>query len=254
MEGTQSLRRAVGILRILSTHMATGWRLSDLADRSGLDHATVHRILAGLVDERLVTRVDGTRRYTLGPMAYELGVASSRYFALDRVVADGLQRLAARTRDIVFLNVRSGFDSVCIARYEGRNALKAYTVDVGTRRPLMLSAGGVAMMIRLPRAEQAAIEKENLRVIERQDEARKDAVRKMLHRSQKLGHGLNLEDVIPGIAAIGIAVCAPDGEPVASISIASSSADLSEDRRQLLVERLLVEAEALEAELGRFRY
>jgi DNA-binding IclR family transcriptional regulator len=248
------VRRAVSLLRTLSTRTATGWRLSDLAEETGLDHTTVHRLLAGLVEERLVTRVPNSRRYTLGALTFELGVAAAPHFSLDTVAAPRLARLAAQTRDIVFLNVRSGFESVCIARHEGRKALKAYTVDVGTRRPLALSAGGVAMLVCMSRSEQAGIEAHNLHSIERRGEARLAAVRRMLGRSQRLGYGLNLEDLIPGIAAIGVAICMPDGSPVASLSLAASGADLAEPRRVLLLQRLRQEAALIEKMLEPMRY
>ncbi len=253
-QGTQSLRRAVGLLRILSTHLPTGWRLSDIAERTGLDHTTVHRLLAGLLEERLVTRVEGTRRYTLGPLAYELGVASSKYFALDRAAGERLQKLAAETRCVVFLNVRSGFDSVCVARYEVGNLLKAYTVDVGTRRPLMLSAGGVAMMIHMARSEITQVEAQNLEAIESQGTAKHAAVRKMLRRSKRLGYGLNYEDVIPGIAALGIAVCNSQGQPVASISLAAPKSNMPDSRMAQLLGRMREEALSLAGQLGQFRY
>ena len=253
-DGTQSLRRAVQLLRTLSTHTATGWRLSDLADETGLDHTTVHRLLSGLVDERLAARVAGSCRYTLGALTFELGVAAAPYFSLDRLAAPALGRLAASTRDIVFLNVRSGFESVCIARHEGRAALKAYTVDVGTRRPLCLSAGGVAILVRLPRAEQAAIEAHNLNSIARREEARQQAVRRMLRRSRRVGYGLNLADFVPRIAALGVAVCTADGSPVASLSLAAMEKDLDEPRRGEVLARLRVEAGAIEGLLGKLRY
>ena len=253
-EGTQSLRRAVQLLRTLSTHTATGWRLSDLADETGLDHTTVHRLLGGLVDERLAARVAGSRRYTLGPLSYELGVAATPYFGLDRLAAPALARLAASTRDIVFLNVRSGFESVCIARHEGRAALKAYTVDVGTRRPLCLSAGGVAILVRLPRAEQAVIEAHNLHSIARREAARQQAVRRMLRRSRRVGYGLNLADFVPRIAALGVAICNAEGGPVASLSLAAMEKDLDEPRRGELLARLREEAGSIEGLLPKLRY
>lgn len=253
-DGAQSLRRSVNLLRTLSTHTATGWRMSDLADETGLDHTTVHRMLTCLVQEGLVARVAGTRRYTLGPLTYELGLASTPYYAIDRVAAPALRNLAARTKDLLFLNVRSGFDSVCIARYEGGSALKAFTVNVGTRRPLSLSAGGVAMMVAMPPAEQSLIEEQNLRSIVRRGEARQAAVRRMLQRSRRLGYGLNLEDIIPGIAALGVAIRTGEGIPVASISLAATSADLDEQRQRLLLERLQREAANIEAALGQLRY
>lgn len=255
IQGARSLRRAVGLLRALSTRTATGWRLSDLAEDTGLDHTTVHRMLGCLVQERLVTRVADSRRYTLGPLAFELGVAAAPYFSIERLAGSRLAKLAADTRDIVFLNVRSGYESVCVARYEGGKALKAYTVDVGTRRALSLSAGGVAMLVRLPRAEQARIEAHNLQSIVRRGEARQTAVRRMLQRSRRLGYGFNLDDIIPGISALGVAICLPGGEPVASISLGARDANLEAPRRGLLLERLREEAAHIEESvLGQLRY
>ncbi len=253
-DGARSLHRAIGLVRLLSTRGATGWRLSDLAREAALEHSTVHRMLACLLEERLAVRVSGTRRYTLGPLAYELGVAAAPHFAIERLAAPALTQLAAETRDIVFLNVRSGTDSVCVARFEGREALKAYTVEVGTRRPLSLSAGGAAILISLPRAEQTRIETQNLHTIEQRGEARQTAVRRMLQRSRRLGYGCNQEDLIPGIVAIGVPIRSATGEPLASLSLAAFGDDLKTPRRNRLIERLNTEAEKIETQLGLLRY
>jgi DNA-binding IclR family transcriptional regulator len=252
-DGTRSLHRAIGLLRLLSMRTATGWRLSDLAQEAALEHSTVHRMLACLLDEGLAVRVPGTRRYSLGPLAHEFGVAAAPHFAIERLAAPGLARLAAETRDIVFLNVRSGAESVCVARFEGRKALKAYTVDVGTRRPLSLSAGGVAMLIALPRAEQTRLEALNLQAIVRRGEARQTAVRRMVQRSRRLGYGFNQEDIIPGIAALGVAIRSPSGAPVASLSLAATGADLAARQPRLLT-LLRAEAERIAAQLAPLRY
>lgn len=252
--GTQSLGRAIGLVRILSTHTSSGWRLTDLALQADLDHTTVHRLLKCLIAEGLATRVPGSKRYTLGPLAYEIGLAAAPYFSIESQVGEALSELASDTHDIVFLNIRSGFDSVCVARRDGRKALKAYTVDVGTRRPLCLSAGGVAIWISLPRRQQAEIRAANLRSIERNGQARKIAVQRMLSRSGKLGFGLNQEDIIPGIAAIAVPIRSASGEPIASLSLASAEIGRLEERREALLERLYHEAAEIEGVLGRLRF
>lgn len=252
-DGARSLHRAIGLLRLLSMRTATGWRLSDLAQEAALEHSTVHRMLSCLLDERLAVRVPGTRRYAIGPLAYELGVAAAPHFAIERLAGPALARIAAETRDIVFLNVRSGAESVCVARVDGRKALKAYTVDVGTRRPLALSAGGVALLIALPRAEQSRLEALNLKAIVRRGEARQTAVRRMVQRSRKLGYGFNDEDIIPGIVAVGVAIHAPGGEPVASLSLAAFGADLVARQARVLA-LLREEAGRIEALLAPLRY
>ena len=222
------------------------------ADETGLDHATAHRMLACLVDERLATRVRGSLRYSLGSLAYELGLAAAPHFAIERLAGPGLAKLASTTRAMVFMNIRSGFDSVCIARHEGRSALKAYTVDVGTRRPLCLSAGGAAILISLPPSEQKAVMAANLATVARRAPAHEAAVRRMLRRSAELGYGLNLEDIIPGIAAVGVPILA-NGQPVASLSLATTRAALDSARRTVLLERLRREVTRIEGLLAQFR-
>lgn len=253
-DGARSLHRAVSLLRLLSVRTATGWRLSDLSQEARLEHSTVHRMLSCLLEERLAMRVAGTRRYTLGPLAYELGVAAASHFAIERLAEPALAHLASETRDIVFLNVLSGSESVCVARFEGRKALKAYTVEVGTRRPLCLSAGGTAMLIALPPEEQDRIEAQNLQAIHQRGEERLSVIRRMLQRSRRLGYGWNQEDLIPGIAAIGVAIRSATGYPVASISLGSSLAELKSPRRVQLIGRLKREAEKIEHQLGSLRY
>lgn len=75
-DGTQSIARAVSLLKEIAAHNFAGSRLVDLAAHTDLKAATAHRILASLIREGLVMHRRGTKRYFLGPLAYELGLAS----------------------------------------------------------------------------------------------------------------------------------------------------------------------------------
>lgn len=238
----RSLRRASLLLRLLSMRPAAGWRLTDLAQASGLHHATVHRLVRGMCEERLAMRVPDSVRYTLGPLAHELGLAAAPQFHPPPQVQERLERLAQQSRDIVFLTMRSGDDSVCIGRWEGRRALKAYTVHVGTRRALCLSAGGVAVLAALPAPVRDAILRRNLEDIAVRGEARVAAVRRMVTRSVRLGYGLNEEGLIPGIVAVGVAFGPSPRMPIGAISLGAGAADFGPDRRDSMVERLRREA------------
>ncbi|HUH40652.1 MAG TPA: IclR family transcriptional regulator [Castellaniella sp.] len=252
--GTQSLRRALEILRMLSTHTSSGWRLTDLSVGTGLDHTTVHRLLKCMIEEGMASRCPGTRRYTLGPLAYELGLAASPYFSIDSVAGQSLAKLAASTRTIVFLNLRSGYDSVCIARHDGQKALMAYTVHVGTRRPLCLSAGGVAIWVKLPQRLRTRIRTANLHAIEHSGQARQASVQSMLAESERLGFGLNRGNIIPGITAIGVPIRNANGEAIASLSLAFEDMERLDKRRDAFLERLYREVEAIESTLPLLRY
>ena len=102
----------------------------------------------------------------------------------------------------------------------GNFRLKGLSIEPGTRRPLVVSAGGVAMLLTLPLPEQRRIEKNNLRQIASVGEARVSAVQAMLRRSRQRGFGINLEDVVPGLDAFGVALRDSAGQVIGSITVA----------------------------------
>ena len=67
-------------MKILATAGPRGLSLTEIATRAALPHPSVHRVLQQLSDERLVDRHAELRRYRLGPMAFELGVAGSTMY------------------------------------------------------------------------------------------------------------------------------------------------------------------------------
>ena len=247
--GTQSLRRASLLLRELSTRLAGGWTLTELATQCGLDRTTTHRMLDSLTREGLVSRPEGTRTYVLGPATFELGLAAARRFDPRGGCAQQLRRLCDRTGDTVFLNVRSGLDTVCIERLDGDAAPKALLVSVGARRTLVATAGGVAVIMALPLAERQRVTRACLAALRRSDAGHREGIGRMLKRSEGAGYGLNCDDITPGISAIGVPILDAQGTPIAAISVASTTKRLGEHRRAKILDMLVREAAKLQ---GRF--
>src|SRR5690606_31504153 len=96
-----------------------GLALTEISSRSALPHPTVHRLLKQLNSEGLSFQHDETRRYLLGPVAYELGLAAAEIFDLRHVCRPALEKVSAETEDTSYFVMRSGFDAVCIDRVEG---------------------------------------------------------------------------------------------------------------------------------------
>ena len=77
---SRSVERSLQLVRLLATEGRRGLALTDLARMTDLSHPTVHRLLQQLVSERLASQMDQSRRYALGPLAYELGIAAAPRF------------------------------------------------------------------------------------------------------------------------------------------------------------------------------
>jgi DNA-binding IclR family transcriptional regulator len=233
--GTQSLERALSLLRTIATGTRQGWRLSDLASACKLTQGTTHRLLQRLCDERLVAR-DGERRYVPGPMLFELGLAFPRPLDLVEATRIPLASIATEFAATCSLWLRSGPDLVCAARV-GKSKTRVF-VDVGTRRPLASMAPGIAILQGLPRSQRRVLVAENFRRMQTLFPGREAGFRAMLARSEKAGYGITYGDVGPGMYAIGAALAAPDGAPVAAIAAIGTTASLPRNRVERLARRL----------------
>lgn len=247
--GTQSLERAASLLKALAARGTFGWRLSDLAKHCELDKGTAHRIMAFLVRERLARQRPGDRRYVPGPLLFELSLSLPGLGAFCAACTPRLARVATRLGGFAFLCLPSGADFVCAAN-AGESSIKALAHEVGLRRPLVVSAGGVAILLALPADEARAALAENMRRVQKSGEVRVKAVERMLRRSEALGYGIHLGDIVPGVNTYGVAVRGARGAPLASISIAGPSERFPQSRAAEVVAALEEEAKAIAAEAG----
>ncbi len=248
--GTQSVHRAISILRELATKGQYGLRLVDIAGAMGLERPTAHRIVKGLMAQGMIMQDPDTRTYRLGHLVYELGLAASPHFTLRELCQPGLQRLAEKSGDSVFLLVKSGQDSVCLDRFEGSFQIKARTLDIGVRRPLGVGAGGLSLLMALPPGEMERVISLNSPRFGAFGRLTTERLQNAIRMSRAAGYAINDEDVLPGIAAIGVALRPREGLPYAAMSIAGISARFAGPRREELAQMLLKEVRAMEKKLN----
>lgn len=227
--GTQSLERGAQLLKELAARGTVGWRLSDLAKRCELDKGTAHRIMAFFVRERLARQRAGDRRYVPGPLLFELSLALPGYAAFQAACAPHVARVAATLGGVAFVCLRSGADFVCAA-HAGDSPIKALAHEVGLRRPLVVSAGGVAILVALPADEARGVIAENMKRVQKSGEVRAKAVERMLKRSESHGYGVHLSDVVPRVNTYGVPIRDARGAAFASISIAGASEEFPHAR------------------------
>jgi len=230
--GAQTVRRATLLLRLIASAGRDGCRLLDIAVQSGLERPTAHRILRCLIDEGMVTQSPATRRYHLGQLTFELGLAAVPRVDLRQLCEGALLRIAERTGDTVFLTVRSGYDSVCLDRKEGAFPIRTLTLDVGTRRPLGVGAGGMALLMPLADEEIAAILAANTARIPGYANLDGVAVMGMIERARRIGYVLNDRQITPGAMSVGLPVPNPYGPPFAAVSLGAINSRMAPDRQR----------------------
>ena len=243
--GTQSIQRASLLVRLIASRSRAGLRLADLVQHSHLERPTVRRILKCLIAEGMVAQSATSHRYYLGPLVFELGLAAAPQFNLRDLCRAALQRIADRTGDTVFLSVRSGYDSVCLDRAEGSFPIKALTLDVGTRRPLGVGAGGLALVMTLPDAAIEDIFQANALRLASYNGVNAATLRRMVRRAREIGYALNDNHITAGATSLGLPIMNPYGEPFAAVSVGAIASRMVPERRPELAAILRREIDPL---------
>jgi DNA-binding IclR family transcriptional regulator len=152
-------------------------------------------------------------------------------------------RLAAMSEDSVLLSVRSGgTESVCVDREVGTFPIRANYLDIGSRRPLGIGAGAMALLAWQSEPEIEAI----LTLVEQRlpqyPKVTMAWLKNEIERSRERGYSVFLNMLVDRMGAVGVPIFGADGRPVAAISIAALSDRLS-SRMDQLVDMLKREAQ-----------
>lgn len=239
------------MLDALARAAADGLRLTDLTRETGLGKATVHRLLAGLSTCRLVEKDRQSGRYFMGSRVLVWGAAAGERFGLMRCAEPAMLRLAQVTLDTIYLTGRDGDEAVCLARREGDHPIRTLTLDVGDRRPLGVSAGGLALLAALPDGEVNGILERQARLRTRLPFDQITLKRKIAETRRRgfayydapVIHG---SEIVTGMAAVAV-VIRQHLKPAAALSVAAISTRLEPVRRSSIVEQLKEEVRAIEA-------
>lgn len=215
--GAQSIQRAFSILRLLANSGAGGMRLTEIAQDLELSTPTTFRILRVLTEEGVVERLKSGRRYVVGAEVALLGLSTRARVKLQEIADPVLARLSQEVGDALFLTVRSGFDSVCAHRKIGSYPVQVLSIGVGSRRPLGVSVGGMAILSGLPLDEASMILEANA---PRLDSYRVtlDALMTRLRTARAQGYVYADPAIVRSTRAIAMPVFDQAGNPAAAIS------------------------------------
>ncbi len=218
------------MLDALADHPNDGLRLTDVVQETGLGKATLHRILAGLVESELVSHDPVSGRFFIGLRIMKWAAAGRKRYGLVKQMKPTLQAICTKSEDTVYLATRLGDEAVYVDRQEGSYPLKALPVEVGARRPLGIGAAPLAILAFQPDAERDRIVS-TYKQDRRAFGITQAKLASLIETARQLGYALHDEEITPGMIAIGIPVRDTSGTPIAAISVAASKDRLASARR-----------------------
>lgn len=227
---SQSLRRAISILRTVANCETDGVRISEIAVENKLHVATCHRLLKALCDERLLLFSERKRTYRLGAEVRRLGMCADRQSGLEHTFQVALERIAERTGDTVFLSVRSIMNAICLARVEGSYPIRTLVLDIGSVRPLGVGAGSLALCAFMDDEKLVDIissQKKNYSTYGLQI----NDVWELINRTREQGYAVNDGRVIPEYTGVGVLFPTNVGNEQVAISVAAVNSRMKPARQ-----------------------
>lgn len=247
--GTQAFGKFMRVLQLVADAEQPP-NVAALMRETGFPRPTVHRIVAGLVAERMLVEDPLTHLLGLGPRLIQLASRSWGRSDLRLAAVEELKRLRDVTGETVHLAVPNGRSMVFIEKLESPSAVRMSS-RIGTSVPLHVTAVGKAYLAALEPAERAALLRElalprmtgNTLTGRRELEAELDATRER-------GWAADREEHEPGVYCFGAVVRGAQGRPLGAISVSTLLFRQREDPERAYVQPLLAACEAVSAQLA----
>ena len=227
--GVQSVDRALSILETLAED-DEGYRLSDLAVRTGLSASTVHRLLATLESRRFVQFDRTQSKWHVGSRAFTVGASFARRRNFSAQAIPYLRKLRDLTRETANLAVVDDEFIIVLTRMESREIMRSLT-QVGGRVAMVTSGVGKAVLATYSDEDVGAVIRHHgMPRLTEKSIVRPSDLFKELEKIRKQGFALDDEEACMGLRCIAAVVYNDCAEPLAAISVSGMTSRLTDDR------------------------
>jgi len=227
--GVQSVDRALSIIETLAED-DEGYRLSDLAVRTGLSASTVHRLLATLESRRFVQFDRAESKWHVGVRSFTVGASFARRRNFSAQAIPYLRKLRDLTRETANLAVVDDEFIIVLTRMESREIMRSLT-QVGGRIAMVTSGVGKAVLATYSDEDVSAIIRHHgMPRLTEKSIVRPSDLFKELEKIRRQGYALDDEEACMGLRCIAAVVYSDCREPLAAISVSGMTSRLTDKR------------------------
>ncbi|ASK65926.1 IclR family transcriptional regulator [Brachybacterium avium] len=236
-----SVDKALMLLQILAAAGPEGMSLRDIAAESGLNKASVHRLLRALMHRGFADQSASDQQYHLGSAALDLTPAFGAGENLQTLFAPVLASISQRTQELVHLGQMDGTRVLYLDKVEPERTVRVWS-RIGSRAPAARTAMGRAMLAADGvRAEALAAYAQATEGEETGTVISAAHLAEVLEQTAGRGWSAEVEENEAGIACVGVALTRSSGRSIA-VSVTGPIERMGTARRaaigQLLREEL----------------
>ena len=243
----ESADRALRLLDLLRQSGSVS--VSEAAAQLGVAASTAHRLLNTLMFREYAVQ-DHLRRYRIGPAFWNDQDRSPALGGLRLAARPALEYAREQTGETVQVMVLRGGDVLFLDGLESPHSLRV-AMRRGDTMPAFTSAGGKALLSRLPNQELEEVYRAGVPDWPTATIHSLSTLKRRMTRIRQEGYATNVEETEQGVVGVGIAVVNYVGRPLAGLTTATPSIRFSRADVPRHVEVLRTAASILEARLAR---
>ncbi len=219
--------KALRIIEYLSHRDEAG--ISDISKRLKLAPSTAHRLVTSLAARDFIVQDTATKKYRLGMKIFQLGSNVANRFGVRSTALRTMEVLAEECGETVNLGVLVKGNVYYLEKITNNNPIRV-ELQVGHAVPAHCTAMGKAILAHLePEKLDEQLSRMDLTGWTRHSITDIEALRRELALTRERGYAVEHDELIEGISCIAAPVFAAEDQVIAAISIAGTSARMTDD-------------------------
>jgi IclR family transcriptional regulator, KDG regulon repressor len=207
----------------------------------GMPKSSASRLLKAMLREGLLARVEGSAKYKVGNLLFEVARLYRLNSSLIGAADDALSAVCRATGHTGYISILDGSDVLVIRAHQGSHALRVFT-PLGQRAPAFATSTGRALLARLSDDAAQALCAENLTPPSPNTPQSIDDLLALLAEVRVRGWAEAIDEAIPGVGSISTAVVDVETGERLSMCISFPSSMISQSERNRIVTLLVAAA------------
>lgn len=246
------MKSVANAMKVLEMFTADRMRIGvgDVAEELGIPKSSASRLLATMRRSEIVEQLSKGGVYAIGPLARRLGALHSSNISTRDLVREGMRQLATETGHSCWMSMLSGTDITVVDGIHGGYPIRL-VVEVGSQLPAHATAAGKALLARLGGDRVKTLyHSSDLPVFTKSTLSSTKRLLDELALIRGRGWAETRQEIIDGIASIGVALSAPSEPAGIALSVSFPVANLDDAQQEALRSALLRTAAKIGQRIG----
>jgi DNA-binding IclR family transcriptional regulator len=252
MSSLKTLDKALHLLESFNEKNKS-WGVRELAQKLGMSHTIVYRILSTFQKHGFVIKNSNTNRYELDLKFWEYGMLLQDKLTRKEIFRPYMERLVDKTGETAFLSWLVGKESMSIEIVHSPQSVK-FDVRVGMNKPLHAGASNKVILAFLPNDIIEEILNESLKSFTEYTVVDPSELRSEINSIKEQGYSVTFGEFTDNVVGVSVPLFDCNQKVFGSLNIAGPQYRISDEKIQYITNELLTIKTEINDSLNKMKF